>query len=108
MRIIDTNDVLSELCKNSKKWGIFINTSSEYQDLEEVLKAAPYLNVKEHIQILIDGVGWILCDSEEEMENLYWSTVGDDGPTRKNSYNGPVKVYALTCDPNGILLNENT
>jgi len=40
--------------------------------------------------------------------DAYYRTVGDDGPTKLNDYNGPCRIYALTCDPFGQLLNENT
>jgi predicted membrane GTPase involved in stress response len=33
---------------------------------------------------------------------------GEDGPTAMNPYDGNVKIYALTCNPEGKLLNENT
>lgn len=83
---------------------------STYGDLEEVLKAAPYLERRmsgDVVQVLADGYGVLVYDSVEEMEVDYWETVGDDGPTKTNPYLGPAKVYALTC-VNGELLNENT
>lgn len=76
--------------------------------VENVLKAVPYLNLEDHGQLLADGEGIIICDTYEEMQQIYNSTVGDDGPTETNSYDGYVRVYALTCNAEGILENENT
>ena len=47
-------------------------------------------------------------DTEKEMEKHYDLTVGDDGPTKYNSYDGECRVYALTCSNTGELLTENT
>jgi len=79
-------------------------------DPKEILKAAPYLDCddNDHMQALSDGMAILVFDSEEEMEDHYQQTVGDDGPTEKNPYNGPGRVYALTCTASGELQNENT
>jgi hypothetical protein len=53
------------------------------------------------------GEGFSVFDTEEDMNAFYDNIVGDDGPTKSNPYNGQIKIYALTCGPNG-LLNENT
>lgn len=73
---------------------------------DELRKAAPYLFDGDQFkfpQLLMDGSGYVVCDSEEEMERLYDLTVGDDGPTATNPYNGPARIYALTSSG-----NENT
>ena len=107
MKVLDHVRALEELAKSTNKWCIYIHISHNNK-VEETFKAAPYLNAKENIQLLADGSGYILCDSKEEMEALFELTVGDDGPTKTNSYNGPAKVYVLTCNPTGQPLNENT
>ena len=73
-------------------------------------KAAPYLTYddNETMQAVFDGNAIIVCDSDKERDRLYNLTVGDDGPTKTNSYDGPVRVYALTIDRTGQTLNENT
>lgn len=81
--------------------------SADY-DYTEVFKAVPYLNIKDHGQMVIDGYGFVVCDSEAEMVDFYQQTVGDDGPTATNLYDGPARVYALTIDRDGQLQNENT
>lgn len=78
------------------------------EDLSNLPKAAPYLDIAKHMQIMADGTGYMLFDSEEEMDHIYYQTVGDDGPTKLNPYNGSIKIYALTCNPDGQTMNENT
>lgn len=74
---------------------------------DEICKAAPYLNIGHYGQILADGQAILEFDSEEEMNRHYDMTVGDDGPTKLNPYDGLARVYALTCI-NGELRRENT
>ncbi len=115
IEFINNNDILSHICKATNKWGMLISFSTpewnaddeNWHPFDEVLKAAPYLNVETHMQILADGTAYILADSIEEIYNLYDQTVGDSG-SRGNAYNGPAKVYALTCDPSGDFISENS
>lgn len=86
---------------------MFINFGSG-ADWDEVCLAAPYLKCEKLWQVQFAGVAYLFFDSEEELDRYYNKTVGDDGPTETNSYDGPVRVYALTCDPSGSLMNENT
>ena len=58
--------------------------------------------------ILSDQYGFLLFDTKEEMVLHYNLTVGDDGPTKLNKYNGKLGVYALTCNNDGELQTENT
>jgi hypothetical protein len=85
---------------------MYISLSSG--ELPEIENAAPYL--KEHLPMLLvsGGEAYLFFDSEEDMNLCYHQTIGDDGPTETNSYDGPARVYALTCGPNGKLINENT
>jgi len=102
--------VLEALCKATQKWGLYINIflPEDCFDFREVVKAAAFLDLETDGQVLADEEGWILFDDEESMLDAFDSCVGDDGPTHLNSYNGPIRVYALTCSPEGQLLNENT
>lgn len=116
--LTDSVLVLAALCKGRKSYGMLASfptpTTEEWEDLnkyiEELYKAAPYLTreVLTGQDTLFTGHVYLFFSSEEEMLEYYDATVGDDGPTKTNKYNGPVKVYAITCDPNGVLLNENT
>ena len=107
MKILDETQVLTTLCILSEKYGMYINFI-EQDNIAEIIEAAPYLDFIEHSQVFMDGHGWILFDSEEEMEDCYGRTVGCDGPTELNPYNGKVRVSAVTCSPKGELQNENT
>lgn len=77
--------------------------SIDVDDLEEVVKAAPYLEEDELTSTRLSGGGFIVCDNLDELNRLYDLTVGDDGPTASNPYNGATRVYALTSEG-----NENT
>lgn len=110
MIVLDRHEAFAELCRATGKWGVWVHFGSleGVVAIGETLKAAPYLNIEEHGQLLSDGGGVILCEGEAECRRIFGMTVGDDGPTALNPYNGPFRVYALTCDPSGQLLNENT
>lgn len=85
------------------EWGVI--------DWEEICKAAPYLKElkgNDEFTLRINAFAYILCDNEEELDQLYCQTVGDDGPTKQNPYKGNARVYALTCDAGGRLGTENT
>jgi len=105
MKVLDKNSVLQLLCKMCNKWGMYLDCHT-YPN--EFLLAAPYLNLQEHAQFIVENGGIILFDTEEEMNKCFNSTIGDDGPTKTNPYNGNTKVYAITCNIDGQFLNENT
>lgn len=111
MQILHQTSTLEALCKATGKYGMLISWWSAAvppEDLfTELQKAAPYLTM-EHAQAMIESQAFLLFDTREEMERHYDLTVGDDGPTELNSYSGPLRVYALTCNPEGQLENENT
>jgi len=112
MEILDKTKILSRLCKETKKYGMYIAFSDDlyqekYDPWVEIKKAAPYL-AEDCDQILTDGEAWLLFDDKEDMWNHYNRTVGDDGPTKLNPYNGPAGIYALTCNPHGQFETENT
>ena len=116
-RLLDTTEMFQLLCKTQKKWGLMITPNFHYSSVDEVYKAVPYLAPKttfvyegqdSSYQVMGDGLGFFLFDTEAELDLYYESTVGDDGPMKHNKYKGPACVYALTCDPDGCLMNENT
>ena len=103
---LDVQNLFRIYCKASKQFGIliFINDADEWN---EVIKACPLLAIDDY-QILGDGMGFFIFQTEKEMEEAYEHIVGDDGPTEHNKYDGLARVYALTCDDKGIFHNENT
>lgn len=107
MKVLDNLDILSVLCKAIGCWGVCFSFHCSPEDAKD---AAPWLQ-KTHVtrleQIMADGRGYILFKTEEEMNDIYEQTVGDDGPTKKNPYVGP-GVYMITCGPDGEFMSENT
>ena len=111
MKVYDKTSVARKLAKTLKKPVLFLHFPVAYNfNLEEICKAVPYLNTNDNdvVQAMSDGYAFIVCDSDRERERLFALTVGDDGPTKLNKYGGKVKVYALTIDRTGKILNENT
>ena len=115
-------NVFSIVCKAKRKHGLqlycwptndsidgtlFEKLSSD-GILTEIKKAAPYLNQNEITSLFFGGRLILLFDSAKERDTTYWNTVGDDGPTKTNKYNGEIRIHAQTCSPTGQLLNENT
>lgn len=89
--------------KSIGKWSLYLEV--DWADPETIM-AAPIIAKQGCIPI--DGWELISFDSEEEAWEAYNSTVGEDGSTRSNPYNGKTRVYALLFDPNGIPVTENT
>ena len=56
---------------------------------------------------LMDGRTFVLFDTEEEMRYAYENVVGDDG-SETNPYDGDVRIYAMTINPDGHVGTENT
>jgi hypothetical protein len=106
VKILDNVQTLETLAKALKKPCMFISIHSDPLDYCEIEQAAPYLEGQ--LQVMSDGYGYIVFDTEEEMREYYLQTVGDDGPTSKNDYDGNCRVYALTCNAEGRTQNENT
>jgi hypothetical protein len=110
--LLTVTELMQLVAKTIKKPCIFL--SFQYMDeseasYDDMIKAAPYLDWDKHGQAIIDGVAVIICEDYDEMQRLYWMTVGDDGPTKTNPYDGKkARVYALTCNAEGQLENENT
>jgi hypothetical protein len=100
-------DLFAATCKGEKKFGLLISFDPDH-NWNEISQAAPYLNLDKDIDIFLSGNGYFMFDDEAEMEKIYNLTVGDDGPTESNSYSGPARVFACTCNPDGELMTENT
>ena len=116
VKILESFELLPVLAKGLKKPVMFVSiyvpkvrTNQRFdQYYKEVVKAAPYLDLEQDAVFISEEGGFIVFDKQDDMEKAFWATVGDDGPTKTNKYNGPVKVYAATCSAHGELLNENT
>lgn len=51
---------------------------------------------------------WLTFETEAEAREYYNWTVGDDGPTKLNPYEGPANVYACLYNNEGKPVTENT
>mgnify|MGYP007068318580 CR=1 FL=1 len=105
-----TIDLMQKYAKFSGKYCMYISFLAwcDKYSFDDLFKAAPYLDDEKYSQVVIDEEGILEFDTEEEMNHYYNLTVGRDGPTKLNSYNGPCTVYALTCGNDGNTRNENT
>jgi hypothetical protein len=111
VKVYSPLNVARALAKARNKPVLFLAFNPEHAKFnDDWNKAVPYLDIEgeDVMQALFDGHMIIECDSDKERDKLYALTVGDDGPTMFNKYNGPVRVYALTIDRRGQTLNENT
>ena len=102
MEILTLHEAFAALCKARGKWGVIVHVDEYTADDVQVwaLKTAiPFLNPDQHKRILVDDVGIFLCDTEAEMDRIY-------APMERDG--AECWMYALTCDPNGRFLTENT
>jgi hypothetical protein len=109
MILHDFPQLLECACKVHKKWGIFLQLGPcEVDQFDDVELAVPWIHEKGSISHFL-AYGWqiILFDTEEETYEHYKVIRGDD-ENHFNTYQGPIKVYALTCTPDGECWNENT
>jgi hypothetical protein len=101
MRLKYKDEIIREYCKLTGKY-IIIFAIDDCIDIRETQKAIPFITIDDLFQY-----DCVLCDSEEEVYDLFNRIVGDDGPTELNKYDGPARVHALVCGPNGFE-TENT
>lgn len=107
-QVLDVHQMASEACRLHKQWGLYVSGSMEDLDGCGRVNAAPYLSFHDHTQVALDGQGLLLCETEDECWRLYVLTVGDDGPTATNPYDGEDRVYAMVINPEGVIVTENT
>jgi hypothetical protein len=121
MRLLDIHQAVALLAKATGKFCMYINWDGDSlhnvfvtEEGKSILikdvcvPSAPYVKYEEHHQIFFDGKAVVLCETEEEAWKYYHLTVGDDGPTDLNSYDGSIRTYALLCGPDGEMWTENT
>jgi hypothetical protein len=101
-------ELMQAFAKVSGKWCVFLSIDPLAGEISEACLAAPYLAPDRDGQLIEDGYGVIVCETREEMERVFNLTIGDSGATLANPYCGDLKIYALSCDPDGILLQDNT
>lgn len=105
----DASTVLQELCRLRGAWGLYLShVPSAGIGPYELHRAVPFLDEAEALKLWHSDRAWLFFDSEAAMTEAFGQVVGDDGPTGSNDYDGPARVYAITCAPTGDLLSENT
>ena len=109
MKIVDEMGLFALACKAQTMWGLYLSFPEVWEDpkiTEEFKKACLFYDKLGTVSM--DGKAYLFFESETEMWDHYYSVVGEDGPTKMNPYNGDFKIFALTCDPQGNMLTENT
>ena len=112
--------IFAALCAASGKWGLLISFAIGYgshdwtdESAATLRRMVPWLSLDDFSKAIWEGGAVVLCDSQEEVEDLLGQTHGDDGPCLLTDGRGPCRlakyhVYGLTCDPSGRFQNENT
>ncbi|KKN99070.1 hypothetical protein LCGC14_0143170 [marine sediment metagenome] len=122
MKKLTLTDLVQHYCKLSGKWAVVLFPDPDINhSFDELRKAVPFLVVNDvhgvdclvnctcegDDQAVADGLMIVLCDSEDECWDVFNQIKGDDMP-EDNDYNGPCRVYAWTCNNNGVIETENT
>ena len=107
------SECMRKLCKATNQWGLYLSTfEPDGMETDTFLKelplAAPGLLDENYHELFLEGRIVLMFANQEECNAVYGNVIGDDGPTDTNEYDGDVRVYALTCDNEGSLRNENT
>jgi hypothetical protein len=114
-KILTSTDLFLSHARHTGQHGLLLswtpadvhNVSIE-SAMEEIARAAPILEGVELITLIAERELYRYYDSEEACYEDFCRIVGDDGPTDLNDYDGPERVYALTCDNKGNFRCENT
>ena len=107
--VSNQHHILQSYCFLQKKFGLYLSFEPFFESkaTEETLKAAPILKFAD-LNSRLEGFALFLFDSFYEAYNQFETVVGDDGPTKFNKYDGPVRVYAQVIDNLGQFVTENT
>ena len=112
--MLTSMEAMQSLCLATESYGLYIRFDPEIvgppeNRFEEIKKASNgRLDPIKESQVMIEGCGIILFATEEEVDEAYLDFVGDDGPTSRNRYDGPMKILAIACNDRGVLMRENT
>lgn len=104
--VADWAKVIEDLAAARKCWVLHLRDCSPAEvTCAELTKACPILAGA--LYCLAEGTCAVYFDDEPSALAAFGQIVGDDGPTKTNSYNGPARVYAYLAGPNGGI-TENT
>ena len=110
-------DLLALMCKHTNKYGLYVSfdlgdaLDASQGPGEDALKDASNGRLSfagKTAQLASDNCGFFLFDTRKEMDDAYLDFIGADGPTSRNAYSGPYKIYATTCNNEGVFERENT
>lgn len=114
MKTLTKFDLLENYTKSSGKYVVMLSCSNTDDDfvntcpLAQLRKAVPMITDSgDIVNLFTGGTLFFEFDYNDAATDFFDTVVGDDGPTRLNSYNGPARVFACLSGPNG-LITENT
>lgn len=109
MMLLSALDVASELARSKKQWVIYL-APSPVPDGEQaagavkaIQAAVPCLAGDAGGGIAMDGLGYVVCQTEEEAVETFQRITSDDGPDGERP-----GAYACVFDPEGDAVTENT
>lgn len=115
MEILEKDESLALLSKLSGKWIIQLTGIDGWYDesqgrhrwsVSDVLDACPFLNLDDHVQVMLDGMCILIFDHEEEAQSLFSSLPSDDNPPDSNG--AKLRFHLLLFSPKDGLVNEST
>ncbi len=105
MKFISGYDsVLSALCIHYQKYGIFASYQATGCSLNELQEAVPFVKEQELMDFWHNGEAYFFFDSMKEMQDHFNQIIGEDSDREDIE----AIVFAVSCDPFGNLLGENT
>lgn len=106
MNPINYDEIPKMLCKAMNKYGMVFHFECPENRQLNVTRTAPWFNEdfigKNYFQMLYDGCGFLMFDTEEEMNEIFLKTIKDE------IQDGEDGVYAMTIGNDGEWLSENT
>lgn len=97
------------ISKKEKCYGLFLSWVFDSSiPPDELKKAAPFLTDEQVQELWANEMLFLYSPYDTSVYFCFYQTVGDDGPTNTNHYDGPARVYAVVIDKNGNLMTENT
>lgn len=108
MKVLTQLDALREICRLSKKHGLYINAPCYDEDTllspnasdENTLDifSSIGLSIEDNAQFIFEGGGILLFDTSEDMDDAF-RTLG-----KYVNYG----IYVCICNPDGVIIDENT
>ena len=109
MKLINWFDTYDLAAKALGKWCIVASCTAHDWLHPDAVKAAPWLaSLDKGDLVHVDDRLFVAFDSEAECMAAFWSTVGEDGPTKTNPYDGYMRVSAIVISPVSGAVTENT